>query len=110
MVCKHFSSSRPEIELRLLQFLADATADDSCRTTLIRTLANYTWLDADNEILFEAIRVLFAQAPRDILNHLPAALTRNGFPDISCEPLRQGSLLAPADAVALAGELLRSAK
>jgi len=73
-------------------------------------LADYAWLDADNEILFEAIRQLFAQSPRDILAHLPAELTRRGFPDLPWEPLKQHSRLAGVEAVALASELLRSAK
>lgn len=96
--------------MRLLQFLCDAGGDASARRAALRLLETYSWRDADNEILFETIRVLFAQNPRDILDHLPAALTRRGFPDLPWEPLRHRSRLAAGEAVALARELRHSAK
>lgn len=110
MASNIFAGSRADKETRLLQFVCDANEDKSARGNVIRMLADYAWLDADNEILFEAIRRLFAQSPRDILAHLPAELTRRGFPDLPWEPLKQCSRLASAEAVALAGELLRAAK
>ncbi len=110
MASNTFADSRADRETRLLQFVCDATGNKSARGNVIRVLADYAWLDADNEILFEAIRQLFAQSPRDILAHLPAELTRRGFPDLPWEPLKQRSRLAGVEAVALAGELLRAAK
>jgi len=104
------SGSRADKETRLLQFVCDAAEDKSVRGNVIRMLADYAWLDADNEILFEAIRQLFAQSPREILNHLPAELTRRGFPDLPWEPLKQRSRVASFEAVALAAELLRAVK
>lgn len=104
------SASRGEREIRLLQFACDAAGHERSRGAVIRALVSYIWLDADNEILFETIRELFAQNPADILSELPAALTRRGFPDLPWEPLRKHSPLAPDDAVALADELLRSPK
>ena len=90
--------------------MCDATGDEPAREAVICALANYIWLDADNEILFETIRDSFARNPADILSALPAALTRRGFPDLPWEPLRQRSPLLPDEAVALAGELRRLAK
>ncbi|MGB6822154.1 MAG: hypothetical protein WBE21_08745 [Candidatus Acidiferrales bacterium] len=110
MALNTFLGSRADKETRLLQFVCDATEDKPARENVIRMLADYSWLDADNEILFETIRRLFAQSPRDILSHLPAELTRRGFPDLPWEPLKQRSRLAGVDAVELAGELLRAAK
>ena len=110
MALNTLASSRADKETRLLQYVCDATEDKSLRGNVIRVLADYAWLDADNEILFEAIRGLFARNPRDILHHLPAELTRRGFPDLPWEPLSQRSRLVGVDAVALASELLRSAK
>lgn len=110
MASNTFADSRADRETWLLQFVCDATGDRTARGNVIRMLADYAWLDADNEILFEAIRQLFAQSPRDILAHLPAELTRRGFPDLPWEPLKQRSPLASVEAAALAGELLRSAK
>ena len=104
------SGSRADKETRLHQFVSDAAEDKSLRGNVIRMLANYAWLDADNEILFEAIRQLFAQSPREILTHLPAELTRRGFPDLPWEPLKQRSRPASFEAVALAAELLRAVK
>jgi hypothetical protein len=110
MALNTFAGSRADKETRLLQFVCDATEDELVRGNVIRMLAEYSWLDADNEILFETIRRLFAQSPHDILAHLPAELTRRGFPDLSWEPLKQHSRLAGVEAAELAGELLRSAK
>lgn len=110
MALNPFAGSRADKETRLLQFICDATDDQPARESVIRILADYAWLDVDNEILFEAIHGLFARNSRDILNHLPAELTRRGFPDLSWEPLNQRSRLAGVEAVALADELLRSAK
>lgn len=110
MASNTFADSRADRETRLLQFVCDATGDKTARGNVIRMLADYAWLDADNEILFEAIRQLFAQNPRDIPARLPAELTRRGFPDLPWEPLKHRSRLASVEAAALAGELLRSAK
>lgn len=110
MALNIFAGSRAEKEMRLLQFVCDANEDTPSRGDVIRMLADYAWLDADNEILFEAIRELFARNSRDILDHLPAELTRRGFPDLPWEPLKQHSRLAGAETVELAAELLRSPK
>ncbi|HLW43446.1 MAG TPA: hypothetical protein VKS00_03090 [Candidatus Acidoferrales bacterium] len=110
MTLNTFARSRADKETRLLQFVCDATEDQPARESVIHMLADYAWLDADNEILFEAIRRLFAQSPRDILSHLPAELTRRGFPDLPWGPLKQRSRLTAVEAVELASELLRAAK
>lgn len=110
MALNTFAGSRADKETRLLQFACDATEDKPARVNVIRMLADYAWLDADNEILFEAIRELFARNSRNILDHLPAELTRRGFPDLPWEPLKQRSRIAGVEAVELAGELLRAAK
>ena len=105
-----FANSRGEREIQLLQFVCDAAGDALARAAVIRALADYAWLDAENEILFETIRGLFAWNTANILSELPAALTRRGFPDLPWEPLMQRSPLALREALALADELLRSAK
>jgi len=110
MALNTFAISRTDKETRLLQFVCDANEDKPTRGNVIRLLADYAWPDADNEILFETIRRLFAQSLHDILSHLPAELTRRGFPDLPWEPLTQRSRLASVEAVELAGELLRAAK
>ena len=110
MALNTFAGSRADKETRLLQFVCDATKDKSARANVIRMLADHAWLDADNEILFEAIRQLFTQSPREILTHVPAELTRRGFPDLPWEPLKQRSRLTGDEAIELAGELLRAAK
>lgn len=110
MASNTFAHSRADKETRLLQFVCDAAGNKSARGNVVRMLGDYSWLDADNEILFETIRELFARNSRDILDHLPAELTRRGFPDLPWEPLKQRSRLAGVEAVELAGELLRAAK
>lgn len=107
MALNTFADSRADKETRLLQFVCDANEDEPARGNVIRMLADYAWLDADNEILFEAIRQLFAQGLRDILSHLPAELTRRGFPDLPWEPLRGPSRIESGAALELAESLLR---
>ncbi|HEV2298752.1 MAG TPA: hypothetical protein VGR72_09575 [Candidatus Acidoferrales bacterium] len=99
--------SRPEVESKVLHYICDSTADRETRKELLGLLLEYTWLDADNEILYESIRVLFDVDPQRILLHLPSILTRRGFPDISCKPLTGPSLLSSMAAICLAGDLLR---
>lgn len=99
--------SRPEVESKVLCYICDSTADRDTRKELLRLLLEYTWLDADNEILYESIRVLFDVDPQRILFHLPSILTRRGFPDISCKALTGPSLLSSMAAICLAGDLLR---
>jgi hypothetical protein len=102
--------SRPEVESKLLEYVCDTTADPETRKELLQILLEYTWLDADNEILYESIRLLFDVDPQRILFHLPSVLTRRGFPDISCEPLAGPSMLSSMAAICMAGDLLRLAR
>lgn len=102
--------SRPEVECKLLQYVCDVTAEREARQKLLNLLLEYTWLDADNEILYESIRILFDVDPQRILFHLPSVLTRRGFPDISCKPLARPSLLSSMAAICMAGDLLRLAQ
>jgi hypothetical protein len=102
--------SRPEVESKLLQYACDATADSKIRKDLLQLLLDYNWLDADNEILYESIRILFEVDPQRILFHLPSLLTRRGFPDISCKPLAGPSMLSSMAAICMAGDLLRLAR
>jgi hypothetical protein len=102
--------SRPEVECKLLQYACDSTADRETRQRLLNLLLEYAWLDADNEILFESIRILFDVDPQRILFHLPSILTRRGFPDISCKPLAGPSLLSSMAVICMAGDLLRLAR
>ncbi|HKW88440.1 MAG TPA: hypothetical protein VJN21_06760 [Candidatus Acidoferrales bacterium] len=99
--------SRPEVESKVLHYICDSTADHETRKQLVQQLVEYNWLDADNEILYESIRVLFDVDPQRILFHLPSILTRRGFPDISCKALMGPSLMSSMAAICLAGDLLR---
>lgn len=80
------------------------------RAQIVEMLASYRWRARDNLILFECIRELFAHNPREILEHLPAALTRRGFPDISCDSLCAPSALDSDAALVLAEKLLRASQ
>lgn len=102
--------SRPDVESKVLHYICDSTADRDARKELLHLLLDYNWQNADNEILYESIRVLFDVDPQRILFHLPSVLTRRGFPDISCKPLTGPSLLSSMAAICLAGDLLRLAK
>lgn len=101
------SVSLIENEKQLLRFLC-ARENLADRQKLCRQLSKYSWRERDHQILFEAIGELLPTAPRQILEQLPAALTRRGFPDISCDGLAGSSTWDAAAAVALAEELLRA--
>ena len=101
-------NARTECERRLLRFLCAREADAAARRSVARRLADYSWRDADHEILFEAISELLRDEPRQILSELPAAITRLGFPDISCEWLAVDCGMNSTQARELAEELLRA--
>jgi hypothetical protein len=97
-------------EIKLLQFLSDANANPSERGEVAQVVKHYRWSVPDNTILFECICELLLAAPRQILAHLPAALTRRGFPDISCDALAGPSPMNTDEALALAQQLLRASQ
>lgn len=101
--------SPSQIEIALLRFLCDAQMDSAARLEVIRIFDSYRWTTPDNTIFFECIRDLFTRNVA-ILEHLPAALTRRGFPDMTCEFLAQPAGLNAASALTLAEKLLHSSK
>lgn len=105
---KGTSVSRANSEKQLLQFLCASGEDIAMRRQLFQQLRRYSWRDNEYRILFEAIGELLATAPQQILDHLPAALTRRGFPDISCDALANSPRINSAAAFSLAEELLRA--
>lgn len=107
MQLRNRSVSRTKIETALLQFLCDAKSDHGTQSELLGILGSYNWAGQDNTIFFECIRELFAGHAAQILEHLPAALTRRGFPDISCAPLAAAAQLNPRNALALAQSLVQ---
>lgn len=102
--------SQARIETALLRFLCCAKAGRAARSELLRILAAYNWSCHDNTIFFECIRELFARHPAQVLEHLPAALTRRGFPDMPCESLAAPSNLTPTTALALVKTLPHMSK
>lgn len=102
---KDTSVSRIEDEKQLLQFLCATSEDIGQRRKLFQRLSQYSWRDNEHQILFEAIGELLATAPQQIVAHLPAAITRRGFPEISCDALAESSGLNSAAAFALAEQL-----
>jgi hypothetical protein len=105
---KDTSVSRIENEEQLLRFLCASGEAVPSRREVSQCLSQYSWRDNERQILFEAIGELLALAPQQILEHLPAALTRRGFPDTSCESLATPSQLNAATALRLAEDLLRA--
>lgn len=110
MHSKNISVPRTENEKQLLCFLCASNEDASQRRELATRMSQYAWRSNDHQILFEAIGELLHTAPQEILHHLPAALTRLGFPDISCGALAQPPCVNSAAAFALAEELLRASQ
>lgn len=105
------SVSRIENEAQLLRFLCASSADDiGQRRKVCQRLSRYSWRDNDHRILFESIGELLARNSQAILDHLPAELSRRGFPDISCDPLCAPSALDSDAALALAEKLLRASQ
>jgi hypothetical protein len=106
----HTSVSLIENEKQLLRFLCASCENTADHRALCRQLSKYSWRDRDHAILFEAIGELLSAAPREILAHLPAALTRRGFPDMSCDWVAAPAELKADAAFALAEELLRASQ
>jgi hypothetical protein len=99
-----------ENEKELLRLLCANGVSIVDRQTLRRQLTCYCWRDRDHGVLFETIGELLSAAPREILAHLPAALTRRGFPDMSCDWLAAPSELNANEAFALAENMLRASQ
>lgn len=106
MAAKKPIADREFAELRVLQFLCDAKAAVATRKKIATMLTAYSWSSADHAICFESIRELLAQRRARILEDLPAAVTRHGFPDTNCEILATDSMLKPSVALSLVRDLL----
>jgi hypothetical protein len=104
------SVSMIEDEKRLLRFLCSNAEDLSVRKELLQRLNKYSWRERDHQILFEAVSELLLAAPHQVLEHLPATLTRRGFPDISYSWLAGSPALDAAAVFALAEELLHASQ
>lgn len=102
------SVSCAENEEQLLRFLCARGEDITLRREMAHKLRQYSWRNNDHRILFEAIGELLARNSQNILEHLPAELTRRGFPDISCRALSAPSSLNSEAALALAAQLARA--
>lgn len=110
MHSKNNPVSCAENEEQLLRFLCASGEDIANQRELVQKLRQYSWRDNDHRILFEAIGELLAHNSREIILQLPAALTRRGFPDISCDALSAPSVLNSATVLALAEEILRASQ
>lgn len=110
MHSKNNSISCADTEAQLLRFLCASGEDIAQRRRVFQRLSQYSWRDNDHRILFEAIGELLARNSQKILEHLPAELTRRGFPDISCYALSAPAELTPDAALALAEKLLRASQ
>jgi hypothetical protein len=104
------SVSCAENEEQLLRFLCANGEDLALRREAFQRLRQYSWRDNDHRILFEAIGALLACNSQNVLEHLPAELTRRGFPDISCDALAGPSPMKTDEALALAQKLLRASQ
>lgn len=110
MHSKNNSVSCAETEEQLLRFLCASGEAIAQRREISHRLRQYSWCDNDHRILFEAIGELLERNPQRIIEHLPAELTRRGFPDISCDALVAPSTLNSEAALALAEKLLRASQ
>lgn len=94
----------------MLRFLCASREDVAQRREVFHKLREYSWTDNDHRIRFEAIGDLLERNPQRIIEHLPAELTRRGFPDISCDALVAPSTLNSEAALALAEKLARASQ
>ncbi|HEV2422230.1 MAG TPA: hypothetical protein VGS59_11025 [Candidatus Acidoferrales bacterium] len=110
MHSKYASVPRLDNEKQLLRFLCASGEDIVRRRKLLQQLRQYSWRNKEHQVLFEAIGELLTTAPQQIVGHLPAAVTRLGFPDVSCDALADPPRINAAAAFALAEELLRASQ
>lgn len=104
------SVSCAETEEQLLRFLCANGESIAQRREVFHRLRQYSWRDNDHRVQFEAIGELLARNSQNIFEHLPAELTRRGFPDISCDALSARSSLDTKAALALAENLVRASQ
>jgi hypothetical protein len=74
------------LEFLALSLLCQFT-DSSLRSELTHLLRSHSFLSPDHHAIFTALQSIPSHSPDEIQHHVPAALTRLGFPDIDTTPL-----------------------
>lgn len=95
-------------ERQLLRVLCQGFADGPLDQSARQRLAEYRWLEPEHEAIMRAIGALPPVPAGVIREHLPARLTRAGFPDARWEDLFQPHGSTRTDAEEMIACLLSS--
>lgn len=97
-----------EIERRVLAALCSQTGDHWVRERMRQSLAGHRWHEPVHQIVYEIVMSLPAAGSKAWRQHLPAWLTRRGFPDFDLASLFNAPPLSPREAERLVAQLKRS--
>ena len=100
--------SETQMEKLLLRAMCQAAAGDHVWAIAARTLGTYRWRDPLHEALFAVLREIRSRNPLDLREHLPAALTRRGFPDVDWDEFFQPVALSAEEAKILVERLINT--
>jgi hypothetical protein len=92
------AESRLQLESCLLAALCAGTAGASSLREMARSrLGNYGWSEAAFQAVFEIVVAFPSASPDALRDHLPALLTRRGFPDFDWAALFNAPAVTPGE-------------
>jgi hypothetical protein len=94
-----------EAELDVLRAMTQGTPERAVRAEGIKILADYPFLVAVHQLIFDTLREIPADSPQVIREQLPTRLNNKGFPDLDLETVFQPHNLTARQAIALMREL-----
>jgi hypothetical protein len=79
--------SRAALERRVLRALCQGTGQGSVKALARSVLAGYRWRDPVHAVVFDLVMSFPVSDAAAVKEHLPARLTRRGFPDFDLAAL-----------------------
>ena len=105
MAAARSGGSIVETERLVLCALCQGTPEGSVQETAKLVLQNYCWREPLHQLVFNVLVSIPSESPEMIRNHLPARLTRTGFPDVPWEDFFKPHSLSRGEAEHLIEQL-----
>jgi hypothetical protein len=100
------SRNTEEVERLLLGALCAGPLFPEDRSDILRSIADYNWIQPDHSVIYEALRRSRQRGSPALREHIVSEITRLGFPDIEVDPFFNPCALTKAEIVGLANALL----
>jgi hypothetical protein len=100
------SRNTEEVERLLLGALCAGPLFPEDRSDILRSIADYNWIQPDHSVIYEALRRSRQRESPALREHIVSEITRLGFPDIEVDPFFTPCALTKAEIVGLANALL----